>query len=165
MLKIEEKTNIFNKLYTQIKLNENNKPLYDIGDIVFQKSGILDYIIHGKDTFSIKPGFIIGKSFNGSLHIDDENDDQVYFIRPEWNYEILLSNRVFNKNYQHTNVVSNGNDKTIICSEGELDLLSNLNEFVKWCDLYKLREIKEEKLKNDEILAKKIQTIQETYLY
>lgn len=167
MLKIEEEVNIFNKLYTQIKLNENNIPLYDIGDTVFKKISILDYIIHGKDDFSIEPGFIVGKSFTGSLYLDEdnENDNQVYFIRPEWKYEILLFNKVFSKNYQHTNVVSNRKDNTIICSEGEIELLSNINDFVKWCDLYKLTEIKQEKLKQDEILAKKIGKIQERYLY
>lgn len=175
MLKIEEEMTIFNKLVT--KLTITDRPKYNIGDFVFLKKDLFHFIneideeyLYGetKNSLRIDNGVITGikKSFDAGLYYNEE-DDQVCFITNYWDYTILLKDKIFSKNYQHTKVISNDPKSHFIveCSEGEIELISNIVEYVKKIDLDKIQSIKKEKLEKDEILAKRISRIHEDFLY
>jgi hypothetical protein len=157
-------------MITQMTIS--NKPKFKFGDVIFSKSDVEKIIILDNDSderISIDHGIIVGvesiliieNQSGNNLNIEYK-DGQVIFNEMNWRYKVILNNGLL---YEHYDDIRINNEKFKKFDEYEIELISNLNGFVKEIDFKKLKQNKIEKLEKDEKLAKRILQIQSKFMY
>jgi hypothetical protein len=169
---LEERMDVFNKLHTQLTFE--NKPKFKIGDHVFNKNDIKEYILNEKyDNYQpwvdygiiveVKMKMVTGQ-YDDRRNIEyNEESEQIIWSDPDWEYTILLRYGLlkYNKHYDdiYLDIIKYEKFK-----ENEIEFLFKLNDFIDECNMDKIDRIKQEKIEKDERLTLRMNKIEKHFL-